>query len=169
MWPFIGKLLSGALLWCCVFFNVTQFVIFEDLSILDLALSGVKGFRVPSSVVSWRHEAIPKLLRRLYAGDLLSATEYTMTGTANQIAHFYDRLWLTARCLTDVLSIQWIGCLKGNPFIEPTPRRRTLKSLTQLSGTLRIPLTTTNGECRLTSPLHYGGYRKPKQFKWCYR
>ena len=27
-----------------VFFNFTQFVIFENLSILDLALSGIKGF-----------------------------------------------------------------------------------------------------------------------------
>ena len=29
--------------WCCLVLNFTQFVIFENLSILDLALSGVKG------------------------------------------------------------------------------------------------------------------------------
>ena len=31
---------------CCLFFNFTQFVILENLSILDLTLSGVKGFKV---------------------------------------------------------------------------------------------------------------------------
>ena len=44
---FIGKLLSSTLLtyllWCCLTFDFTQFVILENLSILDLALSGVKG------------------------------------------------------------------------------------------------------------------------------
>ena len=30
-------------MWCCLFFNFTQFVILENLSILDLALSAVKG------------------------------------------------------------------------------------------------------------------------------
>ena len=45
VWPFIGKLLNSTLLWCfgVVRFNFTQFVILENLSILDLALSGVKG------------------------------------------------------------------------------------------------------------------------------
>ena len=43
MWPFIGKLLSSILLWCCLFVNFTQFVILVNLSILDLALSGMKG------------------------------------------------------------------------------------------------------------------------------
>ena len=37
-----GTLLSSPLLWCCLFFNFTQFVILEDLSMLDLPLSGVK-------------------------------------------------------------------------------------------------------------------------------
>ena len=40
---FVGKLLSSTVLWCCLFFNFTQFVILENLSVLDLALSGVKG------------------------------------------------------------------------------------------------------------------------------
>ena len=31
-------------MWCCLFFNFTHFVILENLLILDLALSGVKGF-----------------------------------------------------------------------------------------------------------------------------
>ena len=31
----------NSLLWCCLFFNFTQFVILESLSIFDLALSGV--------------------------------------------------------------------------------------------------------------------------------
>ena len=39
--PFIGKLLSCSILWC-LFLNFTKFVILETLSILDLALSGVK-------------------------------------------------------------------------------------------------------------------------------
>ena len=39
----IEKLLSSNLLWCCLFFNFTQVVILENLLILDLALSGVKG------------------------------------------------------------------------------------------------------------------------------
>ena len=41
---FVGKLLSSTLLWCCLLFNFTQFVILEHLSVLDLALLGVKGF-----------------------------------------------------------------------------------------------------------------------------
>ena len=44
MWPLTGKLLNGTLLWCCLFFNSTQFAISENLSILELALAGVKGF-----------------------------------------------------------------------------------------------------------------------------
>ena len=40
--PFVGKLLSSTLLWCFNFFNFTQFVILENLSVLDLALSEVK-------------------------------------------------------------------------------------------------------------------------------
>ena len=42
MLPFVGKLLSSTLPWSCLFFNFTKFVIIENLSILDLALSGVK-------------------------------------------------------------------------------------------------------------------------------
>ena len=42
---FIGKLLSSTLLTlCCLFFNDTQSVILDNLSILDLALSGVMVF-----------------------------------------------------------------------------------------------------------------------------
>ena len=37
------KVLSCTLLWCCLFFNFLQFVILENLSVLDLALSGLKG------------------------------------------------------------------------------------------------------------------------------
>ena len=37
MISFIGKLLSSTLLWCCLFFNFTQFLILEKLSILNLA------------------------------------------------------------------------------------------------------------------------------------
>ena len=37
------KLLNSTVLWCCLFFNFTQFVILEHLPILDLALSGGKG------------------------------------------------------------------------------------------------------------------------------
>ena len=40
--PFIaGKLLSSTLL-RCLFFNITQIVILENLSVLDLGPSGVK-------------------------------------------------------------------------------------------------------------------------------
>ena len=39
----IGKLLSSTLLWCCLFFNFTQFVVLENLLVFDLALSGVNG------------------------------------------------------------------------------------------------------------------------------
>ena len=35
--------LSSTFLWCCLFFNITQFVILENFSVLDLVLSGVKG------------------------------------------------------------------------------------------------------------------------------
>ena len=49
MLPFIGRLLSSTLLWCCLLFSFTQFVIFENLSIFDLALSGVKGFNFARS------------------------------------------------------------------------------------------------------------------------
>ena len=34
---------SRTLLWCCLLFNFTQFVILENLLRMDLALSGVKG------------------------------------------------------------------------------------------------------------------------------
>ena len=34
--------LESCLLWCCLFFNFTQFVILENVSSLELALSGVK-------------------------------------------------------------------------------------------------------------------------------
>ena len=34
---------SSTLLWRCFVFSFTQFVILEHLSVLDLALSGVKG------------------------------------------------------------------------------------------------------------------------------
>ena len=34
-------------MWCCLLFNFTQFVILENFSILDLALSGVKRL-IPS-------------------------------------------------------------------------------------------------------------------------
>ena len=37
------KCCAVLLLWCCLFFSLTQFVILEHLSILDLALSGLKG------------------------------------------------------------------------------------------------------------------------------
>ena len=43
--PFTGKLLSRDLLWCCLVFNFTQFVILENLSVLDLALSGMKELK----------------------------------------------------------------------------------------------------------------------------
>ena len=45
MWPSIGKLLGSTLLWCCLLFNFTQFIILENLSILNFALSRVKGLR----------------------------------------------------------------------------------------------------------------------------
>ena len=37
---------SCTLPWCCLFFSSTQFVILENLSILDLAFSGVNGSSV---------------------------------------------------------------------------------------------------------------------------
>ena len=37
----MDKPMSSTLLWCCLFFNFTQFVFSENLSVLDLALSGV--------------------------------------------------------------------------------------------------------------------------------
>ena len=40
MWQFIGTQL-----WCCLFFDFRQFLILENLIILDLAPSGVKGFK----------------------------------------------------------------------------------------------------------------------------
>ena len=40
-----GKLLSSISLLCCLFFNFTQHVILKNLSILDLALSEVKGLK----------------------------------------------------------------------------------------------------------------------------
>ena len=43
---FNGKLSNSTLLWCCLFFNFTQFVIFTNLSVLDLALSGMKGLNL---------------------------------------------------------------------------------------------------------------------------
>ena len=43
VWPFIGKPLNNTLPWCCLFFNFTQCVILENLSVLILALSGMKG------------------------------------------------------------------------------------------------------------------------------
>ena len=39
----MGNLLSSTLLWCCLFFNFTHFLILENLSIFELALSGEKG------------------------------------------------------------------------------------------------------------------------------
>ena len=42
---FIGKLSSSRLLWCCLFFSFIHFVIVKKLSILDLALLGVKGLK----------------------------------------------------------------------------------------------------------------------------
>ena len=49
MCPFSGKLLSSTLLWRCFVFNFPQFVVLENLSILDLAMSGAKG------IISLRH------------------------------------------------------------------------------------------------------------------
>ena len=43
MGPFIGKLLSSSLRWYGLFFKFIQFVSLENLAILDLALSGIKG------------------------------------------------------------------------------------------------------------------------------
>ena len=40
------KAVISTLLWCSLFSNITQFVILENLSVLDLALSGVKGLKV---------------------------------------------------------------------------------------------------------------------------
>ena len=40
MWPFVGKLLSSD---AVCFFNFTEFVVLENFSVLDKALSGVKG------------------------------------------------------------------------------------------------------------------------------
>ena len=37
------QLLSSTLLWCCLYLNFTQLAILENLSILDLTLSGGKG------------------------------------------------------------------------------------------------------------------------------
>ena len=51
MWPFIAMLLSSTLLWRCLFFNFTQFVILKDLSILDLPQSGVKRLRLGKVVL----------------------------------------------------------------------------------------------------------------------
>ena len=36
--------MSSTLLWCCLFFNFPQLAVWENLSVLDLALSGMKGF-----------------------------------------------------------------------------------------------------------------------------
>ena len=52
MEPFIGKLLSSTLLWCCLFFNFTQFVVLENLSILDLAFI-VRTERLKPVIISW--------------------------------------------------------------------------------------------------------------------
>ena len=38
--------MSSTLLWCCLFFHFYSVCNFENLSILDLALSGVKGLRL---------------------------------------------------------------------------------------------------------------------------
>ena len=40
---FFGKLLSRTLLWFCLVFNFTQVVILKNVSVLDLAPSGVRG------------------------------------------------------------------------------------------------------------------------------
>ena len=47
-----SKLLSITLLWCCLFFNFIQF---ENLSILDLALSGVNKGSTISKQASGVH------------------------------------------------------------------------------------------------------------------
>ena len=50
----IGKLLISTFLWCCFYFDFTQFVILENLSILDLAMSGVQGLeklQIPPSML----------------------------------------------------------------------------------------------------------------------
>ena len=45
-YQFVGKLLSSTLLWCWLIFNFTKFVVLEKLSILDLAMSGVKRVKL---------------------------------------------------------------------------------------------------------------------------
>ena len=35
--------MSNTFLWCCLFFNFAQLVVWEHLLLLDLALSGVNG------------------------------------------------------------------------------------------------------------------------------
>ena len=50
---------SCTLLWCCLFFNFTKFLIMENLSVLDLVLSGMKGLTRSSlgyvgTIVIWQ-------------------------------------------------------------------------------------------------------------------
>ena len=40
--PYRGQSINQSIKWCCLFFNFTQFLILENLSILDMALTGVK-------------------------------------------------------------------------------------------------------------------------------
>ena len=59
---------------CCLVFNFTQFVILENLSILDLALTGVKGLTVVGIKVyekvflpiSWQHGFQQNLCKYLW-------------------------------------------------------------------------------------------------------
>ena len=61
-------LLSSTLLWCCFFFNLAQFVILENLSILDSALLGLKGLKKRENVCSVPR-SISSFLVQFYFSD----------------------------------------------------------------------------------------------------
>ena len=49
---------NSTLLWCCLFLNSTQFVILDNLSVLDLALSGAKGLNVSGNKTAENNDLV---------------------------------------------------------------------------------------------------------------
>ena len=58
MRSFIGKLLSSTLLWSCLIFNFMQFVILENLLILDLAPLGVKEINNDCPLITFKNHIL---------------------------------------------------------------------------------------------------------------
>ena len=83
---------------CCLFFNFTQFVILENLSILDLKLSGVKGL-ILETFISGTVEEI-----KYFQIHVVSKQYFKKYETLRHIIDKHQRLYLRVRMGCEVFS-----------------------------------------------------------------